>query len=170
VLEFCRDALPRIRERRPGAQFLIVGADPTSAIRRLGELPGVTVTGRVPDVRPFLRRSAAMVAPLTIARGTQNKILEARASAVPVVTSRIAAGGVDAVPGTHLLVADSASDIAEATLALMDDPRKRDHLGAAGRARVLSHHAWDKSMRRLDGIIDQCIAGHVKAGAVAVSH
>ena len=65
-------------------------------MRRLGDLPGVTVTGSVPDVRPYVRGSALMVAPLTIARGTQNKILEAMAMGVPVVTSRVAAGGVDA--------------------------------------------------------------------------
>jgi glycosyltransferase involved in cell wall biosynthesis len=74
-----------------------VGADPSPAVKRLGEIQGVTVTGSVPDVRPFVRRSAVTVAPLNIARGTQNKILEAMAMGVPVVTSRVAAGGVDAV-------------------------------------------------------------------------
>jgi glycosyltransferase involved in cell wall biosynthesis len=74
-------------------------------VRNLAELPGVTVTGSVPDVRPYLRRSALMVAPLNIARGTQNKILEAMAMGVPVVTSPAAAGGVDALPQDHFLVA-----------------------------------------------------------------
>jgi glycosyltransferase involved in cell wall biosynthesis len=157
MLDFCRDVLPRIRARRPGTKLLIVGADPIPAIRRLGDLPGVTVTGSVPDVRPYLQRSAAMVAPLTIARGTQNKILEAMASGVPVVTSGVAAGGVDAVPGTHLLVADSPEDVAAAALSLMDDSSRRSEIAAAARERVLSHHAWDKSMRRLDAIIERCM-------------
>ena len=87
MLEFCAKTFPLVRAKRPQAKLLIVGADPSPEIRRLGELPGVTVTGSVPDVRPYILRSAAMVAPLNIARGTQNKILEAMAMGVPVVTS-----------------------------------------------------------------------------------
>ncbi|HLX04370.1 MAG TPA: glycosyltransferase, partial [Candidatus Binatus sp.] len=101
----------------------------------------------------------AMVAPLGIARGTQNKILEAMAAGVPVITSSIAAGGVDAIAGTDLLVADSPADIAEAAIVLMSDPSKRDRLAKSGRARMLSHHAWDKSMQRLDRIIERCMSG-----------
>ncbi|MGC1818401.1 MAG: TIGR03087 family PEP-CTERM/XrtA system glycosyltransferase [Casimicrobiaceae bacterium] len=168
VLEFCRAAFPLIRERRPGAKFVIIGAEPTAAVRRLGKLPGVTVTGSVPDVRPWLRRSAAMIAPLEIARGTQNKILEAMASGVPVVTSSAAAGGVDAVPGVHFLVADSAAEIATATLELMGSAQRRDEFARAGRARVLSHHAWDTSMRRLDRIIERAMELGAKGrGSVA---
>ena len=87
---------------------MIVGADPSPAMRKLGELPGVTVTGSVPDVRPYILRSCAMVAPLNIARGTQNKILEAMAMGVPVVTSAAGAGGVDAEDEAHFLVGDDA--------------------------------------------------------------
>jgi sugar transferase (PEP-CTERM/EpsH1 system associated) len=108
MLDFCAATWPLIRERRRNAKLLVVGADPSPAIRKLAELPGIEVTGSVPDVRPFVRRSAVMVAPLNIARGTQNKILEAMAMGVPVVTSEIAAGGVDAVAGEHLLVAELA--------------------------------------------------------------
>ena len=155
--DFCRTVFPLIRDRRPAAKLLIVGADPPPSMRKLEEVPGVTVTGSVADVRPYLRRSAAMVAPLHIARGTQNKILEAMASGVPVVTSTAAAGGVDAVAGMHFQVADTASDIAAATLALMCDPAARRRFAAAGRARMLSHHDWSGSMRRLDGIIQRCL-------------
>ncbi|HSQ80207.1 MAG TPA: TIGR03087 family PEP-CTERM/XrtA system glycosyltransferase, partial [Casimicrobiaceae bacterium] len=164
MLRFCREAFPMIRERRPGAKLTIVGADPIPAIRKLGELPGVTVTGSVPDVRPYLQRSAVMVAPLSIARGTQNKILEAMAAGVPVVTSSAAAGGVDAVPGEHFLVADSAADTAAAALELMTHAQRREALAKAGRARMLSHHAWDKSMQRLDGIIERCVASRAQNG------
>ena len=157
MIEFCRDVWPLIRARRPNATLSIVGADPSPAIRRLAAVPGVEVTGSVPDVRPFLARSAAMVAPLRIARGTQNKILEAMASGTPVVTSTVAAGGVDAVPGEHLLVADRASDIAEATLTLMRDPARRAQLSQAGRACVLANHSWASSMRRLDAIVERCV-------------
>ncbi len=76
---------------------------------------------------------------------------------VPVVTSSAAAGGVDAEPGQHLLVADSAADIAAAVLRIVDNPAERMRLAAAGRERVLSHHAWPRSMQRLDGIIERCV-------------
>jgi len=121
----------------------------------LGDLPGVTVTGSVPDVRPFVRRSALMVAPLNIARGTQNKILEAMAMGVPVVTSRVAAGGVDAESVTHFLVADTPEEYSEAILRILDDPVERQRLAVAGRQRMLSNHAWPHSMERLDRIIDR---------------
>ena len=97
-----------------------------------------------------------MVAPLAIARGTQNKILEAMAMGVPVVTSSAAAGGVDAEAEQHFLVADSVEETMRAILRLVDSPAERARLAAAGRERMLSHHAWPGSMRRLDAIIDRC--------------
>ena len=121
MLRFCKEVLPRIQTQRPSAKLFIVGADPVPAIRKLSKLPGVTVTGSVPDVRPFVRRTAVMAAPLAIARGTQNKILEAMAMGVPVVTTTLAALGVDAVKDEHLLVADDAVSCAQAILKVMQD-------------------------------------------------
>jgi sugar transferase (PEP-CTERM/EpsH1 system associated) len=158
MLEFCASVWPRLRDIRPDLRLAIVGADPSPAIRQLGHLPGVTVTGSVPDVRPYLRRSALTVAPLRIARGTQNKILEAMALGIPVVTSRLAAGGVDAVTGEHLITADTVDEQVIAILAILDRPQERVRLAVEGRARVLSHHAWNRSMKRLDAIIDRCVA------------
>jgi glycosyltransferase involved in cell wall biosynthesis len=136
-------------------------------VQRLADLPGVSVTGSVADVRPYLRRSALMAAPLNIARGTQNKILEAMASGVPVVTSRIAAGGVDAVDGEHFLVASTPEEYAAAILRILDDPAERQRLSRAGRARMLSHHAWEKSMQRLDAIIERCLGDRARAAPPA---
>ena len=172
MFDFCRRVWPVLRARRPAMKLFIIGADPSPAVRRLGALPGVTVTGSVPDVRPYVRASALMVAPLNIARGTQNKILEAMAMSVPVVTSSVAAGGVDAEAGAHFLVADTPGDYAEAILRIVDDPAERARLAAAGRARMLSHHAWPHSMQRLDAIIERCVAsvrqeGYEKMGRVA---
>jgi hypothetical protein len=158
---FCEHVLPLLRERRPNVKLAIVGADPSPSVRKLGELPGVTVTGSVPQVQPYVTRSALTVAPLAIARGTQNKILEAMAMGVPVVSSRVAAGGVDAIAGEHLLVAETPEQYRDAILRLLDDPAERARLAAAGRARVLSHHAWGSSMKRLDAIIDKCLASFV---------
>ncbi|MEM9056762.1 MAG: TIGR03087 family PEP-CTERM/XrtA system glycosyltransferase [Pseudomonadota bacterium] len=156
---FCREVMPRVQAKRPATRLEIVGADPSPAIRRLGELPGVTVTGSVPDVRPYLERACLTVAPLSIARGTQNKILEAMGSAIPVVCSDIAAGGVDAVPGEHLLAATAAKDTADAVLSVLDDPALRERLAQAGRERVLSHHNWAHSMQRFDALLEQCVVG-----------
>lgn len=153
---FCDQVWPLLLTRRPGMKLLIVGADPSPEMRRLGERPGVTVTGSVPDVRPFVRRSAAMVAPLAIARGTQNKILEAMAMGVPVVTSSMAAGGVDAVPGEHLQVADTPAQLADAVLNMVLDRAERQRLSLNGRQRMLTNHDWAHSMKRLDAIIDRC--------------
>lgn len=157
MFRFCSEVWPLLRTRRPQMKLLIVGADPIPAVQKLGELPGVTVTGSVPDVRPHILRSAAMVAPLNIARGTQNKILEAMAMGVPVVSSRIAAGGVDASGGEHFLVADTAQEYADALLRIATDAAERERLARAGRERMLSHHAWPRSMERLDGIIARCL-------------
>jgi hypothetical protein len=158
MFDFCAKTLPILQARRPGLKLLIIGADPSPAVLRLGQIPGVEVTGSVPDVRPFVQRAALMVAPLNIARGTQNKILEAMAMGVPVVTSRIAAAGVDASGPEHFLMAETPADYATAILHLIDDSTARRRLALAGRARMLSHHSWDKSMQRLDGIIDRCLS------------
>lgn len=156
MFDFCANTLPAIRARRPAVKLLIVGADPSPKVRQLGTLPGVTVTGSVPDVRPYVRKSAVMVAPLNIARGTQNKILEAMAMGVPVVTSEVAAGGVDATAGEHFLVGREPQQYTDAILRIMDDPDLRARLATAGRERMLSHHAWPRSMQRLDAIIESC--------------
>ena len=164
---FCREVWPLLKARRPALKLLIVGADPSPPMRALGELPGVTVTGSVPDVRPYIRSSALMVAPLAIARGTQNKILESMAMGVPVVTSRVAAGGVDAEAGAHLVVADSPREQLEAIAGLIESPSQRARLAQAGRMRALSHHAWPRSMERLDGIIERCVAKFRRERAAA---
>jgi polysaccharide biosynthesis protein PslH len=162
MFDFCAKVLPRLQAVRPQLKLIIVGADPSLAVQRLGMLPGVTVTGSVPDVRPFLRGAALMVAPLNIARGTQNKILEAMAAGVPVVTSGVAAGGVDASSPEHFLVASTPEEYTAAILRIIDEPAERKRLSLAGRERMLSHHDWDKSMQRLDGIIARCLEEHAR--------
>lgn len=157
MFDFCANTWPLLRQRRPTLKLVIVGADPSAEVRRLEDLPGVQVTGSVPDVRPHILRSAAMVAPLNIARGTQNKILEAMAMGVPVVSSRIAAGGVDAEAEAHFLVAETPAEYADAIMAIVENPVERDRLAQAGRARMQSHHAWPRSMQRLDTIIERCV-------------
>ena len=145
--------LPTLRQCQPDASFTIIGSNPTRRVRALAQQPGVTVTGFVDDVRPLARVACCMVAPLSIARGVQNKLLESMAMGVPVVTSNLAARGVDARIGTDLLVADSPDEIVDACLALINDPALRARIATAGRQRVLEVNCWQQCLRRLDEVM-----------------
>lgn len=145
--------LPDLRRTHPNAEFTIIGSNPTRQVKALSRIPGVKVTGFVDDVRPIARLSCCMVAPLSIARGVQNKILESMAMGVPVVTSSLAARGVDARPGTDLLVADSPADIVDDCVRLFDDPEFRARVAAAGRQRVLEVNSWQQCLERLDRFV-----------------
>ena len=145
---FAREALPLLRARVPAAEFMIVGANPAAAVLRLARLPGVRVTGRVADTRPYLAHAGAVVAPLRVARGIQNKVLEAMAMARPVVASPAAFEGVCAPAGTALLVAEGATSMA-AALADVLQGRHRE-LGRAARQAVESRYSWASTLHRLD--------------------
>lgn len=153
VAWFCREILPLIRMAQPETTVTIVGAEPPPWIQALTEIPGVVVKGTVPDVRPYVRSAALTVVPLKIARGTQNKILESFALGVPVVATSIAANGVEAEPGEHLLVADSAHDFAQAVSRLLSDPAERSRLAANGRTLVEQHYSWSAAMAKFDAMI-----------------
>ena len=153
VQDFCRDVLPRLQLRRPALRFEVVGAEPPQSIRDLSRLSGVSVTGTVPDVRPYVTRATLTVAPLRIARGTQNKVLESMAMGVPVVCSPAVSRGVDAVPGEHFLCAATADEYVALIEQLLDSPLLRDTFAQAGRERVLTHHSWSRSMARLDELV-----------------
>jgi hypothetical protein len=159
VAWFCAKVFPQVRRWRPRARFAIVGANPSAAVRRLGTQPGVLVTGTVPDVRPYVQRAAVSVAPLEVARGVQNKILEAMAMGVPVICSPLAARGVDAIPGEHILTASQPDEFAEVVLELLANRERRASLAARARERALSHYTWEKALERMDGLIDRCLAG-----------
>ncbi len=150
---FAADILPLIRRRHPVARFAIVGRAPTDEVRALAALPGVTVTGEVPDVRPWLAAADVVVAPLLLARGVQNKLLEAMAMARPVVASAAAATGIDAAPGEHLLVADDAAAMAEAVGVLFDDRTAAARMGQAARAQMIARYGWDARMAPLGALL-----------------
>jgi len=157
VIWFATEILPLLRRRVVPPGFFIVGANPGPEVRRLAELPGVTVTGRVPDVRPWLAHADVSVGPLRIARGIQNKVLEAMAMGRPVVASPGAYEGVRAVAGRDLLVADGAVAIAEAIGAVLDGAHPG--LGAAGRAAVEAGYAWSATLARLDAALARVAGG-----------
>ena len=131
----------------------IVRRAPTDDVRALGRLAGVTVTGEVPDVRPWLAAADAVVAPLLLARGVQNKLLEAMAMARPVVASAAAAEGIDAVPGEHLLVAEGAPAMADAVSRLFDGPDAAAAMGRAARARMIARYGWDARLAPLGPLL-----------------
>lgn len=151
VAWFAEAVLPVLRARTPPPSFWIVGANPAPAVQALARLPGVHVTGGVPDVRPFLAHAAAAVAPLRIARGIQNKVLEAMAMARPVVATPEAFAGVRATPGRALLVAEGAEAFAAAVAAVLDGAHPG--LGAAARAAVQAGHDWRATLARLDAVL-----------------
>ncbi len=151
---FVDQVLPRIRQKIPAAEFWIVGASPAPAVRALAERPGVHVTGRVPDVRPYLRHAAVVAVPLRIARGVQNKVLEAMAMARPVVTTPAAAQGVDgAVIGHELIEAGDEAGFADAVCMLLRGRDEAEEMGRRARARVLADYDWGSNLGRLDDVM-----------------
>lgn len=153
VVWFAQAIFPAVRARYPQAQFVIVGGRPSQVVRDLAQLPGVTVTGRVDDVRPWLRHARMAVAPLRIARGVQNKVLEAMAMALPVVASPQALEGIQAEVGRDLLVADSAVQFAEQVMALLGGAHAG--MGAAARTAMLGNYVWQDNLRRVDALLDR---------------
>jgi polysaccharide biosynthesis protein PslH len=153
VSDFAHNAFPAIRAAHPETTFAIVGRNPTQAVVDLSMLPGVMVTGEVPDVRTWLAGADVVVAPLRIARGIQNKVLEAMAMAKPVVASTAAAEGIDAKDGEHLRVARSVADEAEIVSALLADNDGRAKIGAAARAHVMQHYGWDAQLAGLEAFM-----------------
>ncbi|MBI1393912.1 MAG: TIGR03087 family PEP-CTERM/XrtA system glycosyltransferase [Alphaproteobacteria bacterium] len=150
---FAREAWPLVRARRPDATFAIVGARPTLAVEALAAVPGVIVTGRVDDVRPYLLRAKAAVAPLRVARGVQNKVLEAMAAGVPVVATTDAAEGLDAEAGRHYLSADEPKDFADAVVGLLGDGGASRKIADAARELVVCSFGWDARLDRFDAVL-----------------
>jgi glycosyltransferase involved in cell wall biosynthesis len=152
VTWFAADILPMIRRTLPAARFCIVGSNPAAEVRCLADQPGITVTGRVPDVRPYLAHATACVAPLRIARGIQNKVLEAMAMARPVVLTSGALEGIHAMPQQEVLLADTPAGFAEACCRLVK-AETAGAIGAAARARVIADHDWDAALRPLNRLL-----------------
>jgi sugar transferase (PEP-CTERM/EpsH1 system associated) len=153
VTLFARETMPAILKRVPAARFAIVGRAPTAAVRALGGLPGVDVIGSVSNVRSWIAAADVVVAPLRLARGIQNKVLEAMAMARAVVASPAAFEGIDAVDGRDLIVAKAGGE-AQTVIALLADAERRTELGAAARARMVSRYAWDAALAPLGDMLE----------------
>ncbi len=146
VTHFARNVLPRLVHGR----FVIAGRNPVPSVRKLAG-PRVQVTGAVEDMRSWIDAADLVVAPLRIARGIQNKVLEAMAMSKTVVATKAAFEGIEAEPGLELVVADEAREMAEAIAALLRSPEERARIGSNARRRVEGSYCWD---RRLDGLED----------------
>lgn len=154
---FVGEVLPELRRRHGDVRFTIVGSRPTPAVLRLARAPGVTVTGFVDDTRTWLARASISVAPLRIARGIQNKVLEAMAMGLPVVGSTSATQGItiDATADRDFVVADGAPAMIDAVSALLQRPDEARALGARARAFVERHYDWERVFEPLDVLLDR---------------
>jgi sugar transferase (PEP-CTERM/EpsH1 system associated) len=141
---FAASIFPQLRARFADLRFYIVGARPAPAVQALAQQDGVIVTGTVPDVRPYIAHAQVAVAPLRVARGIQNKVLEAMAMATPVVVTPQALEGIDAEPGTELVLAEDENDFVEAVSALLYVPAHG--IGKAARAKVERNYSWPSNL------------------------
>lgn len=159
---FATEILPRVRRAVGGARLRIVGARPSRAVHRLAALEGVEVAASVPDIRPYVRTASVSVAPMRIARGIQNKILEAMAMGVPVVTTPAGLEGLACRPGEDVLVADGTDGIAQAVCRVLADRDLGRSLSRGGRAYVEAHHRWERSMADLEACLAEAAAAAVE--------
>jgi glycosyltransferase involved in cell wall biosynthesis len=159
VTFFVRNIFPLVRSARPNAQFLIVGSRPVSAVRRLGQLEGITVTGTVPDIRPFLAKSKVVVVPMRISQGIQNKILEAMAAGLPVVTTPAAAAGFESIIDMPIAIASDPKDIASLIVKSLQEPLSLPQVGLC-RNYLRQHFDWETNFRGFDQLFRRVAGSH----------
>jgi glycosyltransferase involved in cell wall biosynthesis len=158
AIAFCANILSRIRAEVPAVEVAIVGNHPGPEVKALAEIPGVQVTGFVPDVTPWFRSAAILVVPIRFGGGTRIKILEALRHRRAVVTTPAGAAGLDPVSGRHLIVANDDGEFAAQVVALLRDPARRAALGAAGEEWARATYDWDRIGDRLLAVVDE-VAG-----------
>lgn len=153
VVYFVKDIFPALRKRLPDVEAVFVGRKPPRQILDLNRIPGVTVTGSVDDVRPYMDAAAVYIVPLRIGGGTRLKILDALAMEKPVVSTSVGAEGLDVTPGTDILLADTPEEFVSKIEALLQDPQKARSLGEKGRQLVEERYGWDRLARKLEDFL-----------------
>jgi glycosyltransferase involved in cell wall biosynthesis len=156
---FTRRVFLRLIKDFGDVTFDIVGSNPTPEVQELAKYPNVRVTGFVPDTRTWMREAQIAVAPLRIARGIQNKVLEALAMGLPTVGTTAATQGVAGEPGRDYLVADDEDAFYEAVKRLVERPEEAAALGARGRAFVEANYDWERCLAPLDTILANAVRG-----------
>lgn len=154
VLWFVDALWERIKKEWPDAEFIIAGMDPSSRVKQLGRLPGIAVTGFVEDIVPFYQKADVFVAPFRLARGVQNKILQALACGLPVITTRIGLEGINATQGEDLLVADTEQEFFEATKQILENDKLYDSLSLNGAELIQREYSWDSVLQGLARAIE----------------
>jgi polysaccharide biosynthesis protein PslH len=153
VCWFAERCWPTLRQRFPDARLLVVGSKPVPAVQALAQLPGITVTGRVPTTPPWFDRAAVAIAPLRLARGVQNKVLEAMSMGLPMVSSPQAAQGLGDVPAGTLTVADGEVATIDGVADLFAAPARARAMGLAAAAWVRREWRWERVYQRLDELL-----------------
>jgi glycosyltransferase involved in cell wall biosynthesis len=153
------EVLPILRQQRPRIKLAIVGANPPPKVRALAAVGGVEVTGLVPDIRPYLTKSAVALAPLLTKAGTQFKILEAFAVGTPVVATSLAYEGLGVVPSVHLSTGDTPDQFAESVLSILSDRSRGAEMAARAREYVEQFHNWDGIADQLEAIYLHALHG-----------
>lgn len=151
---FCREVLPRVRRAVPGARLTVAGRGPAPAVRRLGRLAGVEVTGEVTDIRPWIGRAQVAVVPLRMGSGTRLKLMEAMAMGRPVVSTTVGAEGLPAGEESGVILADSAEAFAEAVVRLLCEPALRRRLGQAARRTAVERLDWRHALWGFDRLYE----------------
>jgi sugar transferase (PEP-CTERM/EpsH1 system associated) len=159
VVWFCDHVWPDVRRRWPEASLTLVGRQPAAAVRALARRAGVSIAADVPDVRPYLARASLVIAPLRIARGIQNKVLEAAAMAKTVVASPQALTGLDLVPGEHVWQAATPSEWVAMISRLLDRPEHRHAAGTVAREFVVRHYSWEARLSPLERLLAAAVSG-----------
>ena len=155
ALFFAHDIFPRIRSVYSNASFLIIGSNPGAEIQKLASVPGITVTGTVKDIRPYLAQCRAAVVPLRIAQGIQNKILEALASGLPVITTPVAAGALVSADALPITVASSPDEFARAALECLGKAPLPSAAVQACRKHLRLYYDWETNLSALDEVVER---------------
>ncbi|MGH7847283.1 MAG: TIGR03087 family PEP-CTERM/XrtA system glycosyltransferase [Candidatus Binatia bacterium] len=155
VLYFVREVFPLIRRECPNVVFDVAGRSPSRSLRRLDGIEGVRILGEVGDIKGHLVRADVSVAPLRIARGIQNKVLEAMAMGIPVVATPDAVAGIDVEPGEDLLVAASPEAFARHVISLLRDPQLRCRMAKRARSKMVQQYSWKRMGAQLEKIIEE---------------
>jgi glycosyltransferase involved in cell wall biosynthesis len=157
ALDLATQVMPNVWSRLPDARLVLAGKDPTPELLKLMADPRISVTGTVPDLRPYLARASVAVTPIRYGVGIQNKVLEAMAMAIPVVSTPQAVSALQVQPERDLLVAETPEAIARSVLTLLPDEELRRRIGHAGRRYVETHHNWDTIAEILEGVYCETI-------------
>ena len=157
VLNLVHKIMPKVWESRPDVKLYVVGKDPTPEITEAGKNPNIIVTGTVDDMRPYLQKATIAVAPVVYGAGIQNKVLEAMACGVPVITTPQSASAISAIPDEEFCIASGPVEFAEKTVQLINNPARADQIGHAGYTFLRRNHDWMSISDRLEEVYDGVI-------------